>query len=517
MQPSPGNYFRKREIIPSLWANNVKLFLVILCLVSPLCAQSTVTLELQPSSVEVAPWYRQIELRVVLENTGTDTMLCPRLAAFTNDSLNPQIQATKTKRLGPHQSMSWVVRVTNLDAGRIPGTVVFDATYRLAGVTGRQHVYANLPIKMQAAGPDKPVEIALPGSFDSISEHRPGSGYLQITNNLDVPVRITSVSVVTPSIAGLQAAAPTAPFDIPPHSSTQQPVVLSVTGRLTPGKYAALLDVQTGWNQDGHAESRHFIVEKDVSAGVFFESDLLKVLGVPSFLLLPGCLVIFTLQLLTAFGWFGVNKDSRIPSLPITSPGFWIIAVSYSGIFAWLYSLFTHNDYLSRYGVTDLRNVWLWSIVIGGVGFCVFGKITQKQRSARFPDPLDTPLQILKKMQTNDIKILTGKVSFPMNGVNLSAFVIEKIEDDQARVWVSPGIEAHWEVAAANAHDHFTNLIQQRAPMTQIVEALEQGLNHNPRQVTLSWQTANSVPNPFHLKVDNITAWQDPDTLVTVT
>jgi hypothetical protein len=245
--------------------------------------------------------------------------------------------------------------------------------------------------------------------------------------------------------------------------------------------------------------------------------DLLKVLGVPSFLLLPGCLFIFAMQLLMAFGLYGVKKDSRIPNLPITSPGFWIIAVSYSGVFAWFYSLATKNDYLARYGVTDLRNVWLSSIVIGGAVFCLIGWKTREQRNLRVPDPDDPPLNILQKMRRNGLKILAPKVQFTMNGIALDGFLIEKLDDDQTKVWVAPEIEAHWgdTPEAVAAHTRFSQLIQDRASLEEIVSALELGLAS--QQVSLAWRTQNSMPSPYHLKVENITRWLGPDSVVTAT
>ena len=61
--------------------------------------------------------------------------------------------------------------------------------------------YASLPIQAQASMSEKPVEVSIEGSFDAISETRPGIGHLLVTNNLDVPVSVLSVRILWPDEA----------------------------------------------------------------------------------------------------------------------------------------------------------------------------------------------------------------------------------------------------------------------------------------------------------------------------
>jgi hypothetical protein len=100
---------------------------------------------------------------------------------------------------------------------------------------------------------------------------------------------------------------------------------------------------------------------------VFYESDLLKLLGVPSFLLLPGCLFLFSMQILLAIGILGLKNDSnsKLSQRAVNSPGFWIIAISFSAVFTWADSILMKDNNLLRHGAPDLRNVWPASIGVG--------------------------------------------------------------------------------------------------------------------------------------------------------
>ena len=98
----------------------------------------------------------------------------------------------------------------------------------------------------------------------------------------------------------------------------------------------------------------------------------------------------------------------RLPQLSVTSPGFWIIAVTFSGVFAYIYNMLIGTNYLVLYGPDDLRNVWLCSITIGGITYLVIGLITKKRRNDRVPTTQDEPITILRKMSKQRVRILVA-------------------------------------------------------------------------------------------------------------
>ena len=397
--------------------------------------QGNVTLEVQPSSVEVSQWYHEVQARVTFKNGGPDVLVQPKLDAFTNDSFQPKIDATGIKRVPSGTNFGLADYVKERRSRRIPGTVQFDATYLASGKRGLQHQYATLSVK-RAVQQENPLEISIQGLVDSIAENRPGSAYVIIKNNLEMPVKI-SVKMRPPQPYTVECKS-TAFLDVPPHSTESAEMVISAASQVTPGRYVIEFPVTAEWDEAGYHQMRVLTVDKEVSVGVFFESDLLKVLGVPSFLILPGALVLFTMQLLLSFGFLSLNRFSKVPDLPVTSPGFWILAITISGLFDATYNELTGTDFLVGYGPRDLRNVWLSSILLGLLVYVLLAGITYKRRRERVPDYSDDQIATLEKMGRRGLGILANRVAFQINNVQRTAYLIELIEDGQAMVWVAP-------------------------------------------------------------------------------
>jgi len=477
-------------------------------------AQMT-TLEAQPATIDVPPWKKEVEARLVLRTTATDALLEPKLVSFTNDGVAVTIEpSAAVARLEGPGALVWNVRIMGLDQARMPGTVQFEATFGTGGKPGAQRLYASVKLQT-AAEADKNIDIAIQGSFDAITENRPGVGYLVATNNLDVPIEIKSITVSQPPTGGreslVEASVTPNHFKVPERSSATAPIKLVAADRVTPGKQTLLFDVHATWTVGGHSYERHLIVPNQATVGVFFESEILKALGVPSFLLLPGCLFIFTMQLLLTLGLFGADRHSKPPELPVTSPGFWISAITYSGVSAMIYTSATGIDYLTQSGTRDLRNVWLWSIAIGFLVYSLIAFVTARKRRLRVPSSSDTQIDTLLKMGRRNFGIVANPVRFKIKEVDLTAFLIETIEDGQPKVWVAPSIRTIWSDAESQAA--FVKLLDARATATAIAQALAAAKTSNA--VTINWVTTASVPNPYHLDVQSISEYQAPDQMVT--
>ncbi len=475
----------------------------------------TATLDAQPGTIDVPPWEQRVQARIVLRNGGNDVLVSPTLTSLTNDSFQVTIDSSRVSRVDPLDSLVWTVRIDKLDRARIPGSVVFEASYRVEGKRGVQRLYTTLKLQPSASASDKPIEVTVDGRFDAITELRPGTGYLLVTNNLDVPVNIGPVTILQTHQKDF--AEPTVEpnrFTMKERSSSTAAITLPAAGQVTPGKRTVVFDIEANWEQGGHQHTRHLMVSKEVDVGIFFESEILKALGVPSFLVLPGCLFVFTMQLLLTLGLFGVNRYSKVPDVPVTSPGFWIIAIMYSGLFAWIYTAVTGTDYLVRYGGRDLRNVWLWSIFLGFVVYTIIAVVTFWRREQRVPKTSDDPVDTLLKMGRRGMGTLASPVTFTMNDTQLKAFLIERIEDGQSKVWIAPPIVAEWkdgkEALAEQAR--VEQLVNERRAAQEIGEALRDA---KARQyTTVRWATAGSVPNPYHLDVQNITQYAAPDQML---
>jgi hypothetical protein len=212
-------------------------------------------------------------------------------------------------------------------------------------------------------------------------------------------------------------------------------------------------------------------------------------------------------------GVLGVKNDSSVPQLTVTSPGFWILSVTFSAIFALVYRAITGTDYLSYYGVRDLTNVWLASIVLGCITYLLIAGIWAGRRKARTPTAQDEPITALRRMQQNGVPIVTAVVNYKLNGLDLQSFMIEQIHDGQTLVWVAPKIITEWS-GDRQMQNNFETAINERKSASQIADILTQARNKGA--VSVRWSGTGTVPNPYHLKVDAITGYQPPDVIVAV-
>jgi hypothetical protein len=471
----------------------------------PASAGLAQTLAVQPTSISVASADSVAEARVVFENSGAKSLRNISLTQLNSDGIVVELGSPGATVCASKCQIVWRAKMTMPANVHLPGTVVFDASYTTAKVL--HHVYVAFAVKSDA--PPKLVEVALDGTPDPVSEQRPSAVNLMVTNYLDVPV---TVSVPRPSLSAGLVIPDIKSFPVLAHSTAAQRVDLKTEGRVTPGVQPVAIDVDVTWTRDGQADERHFVLTKPVTVGIFFESDLLKVLSIPSFLVLPGCLVIFTMQLMLNLGIMGLKNQSNLPALSVTSPEFWIPSITLSWIFVWIYYEVTGVDCLLSYGADDMRNIWVSSILLGVLLFLGIGLVNREWRREFVPTSMDTPLETLSKMGRHGLKVERPTVMFKMDNVEVTAFAIENIREDQTIVWVAAHIAIDWQSSTEvqelkRQFDEIINGSRDAGALVKILCAAGD-------RVTLAFETNGSVPNPYHLKLDAIARYADNQLIV---
>lgn len=500
-----------RALRQSLW--------VCVWLAAPLAAADTASLEIQPSTIAVSPSYAEVQADAILKNSGTVALDRLQLSFLTNDGLTIQIGKPSSPNAQPNQTVVWRISIKAPSAARLPASALFESKYSLAGQGTCYRAFASLTVTSQQ---DSKVTASIDGSFDAISSQRPGVGSLTLTNDFDFPVHVAIQSLGNPAVMTIS---PIPPTDVPGRSTINLPIEVRPVSKITPGTYSIALEVTATWTWGGGREERRMVVSKPGTFGIFFESELLKALGIPSFLLLPGCLMIFTAQLLLAFNVWGVKNESSLPDLGITNPGFWVIAITLSGLFALIYIWRTGTNYLVRYGPQDLIAVWGWSVLTGAVLYLILGWWRWRFRRRRVPEENDQPLDILRKMARNGIGVNVPEVRFSMGNNQWRGFVIENLSESKTKLWVTPPMLMVWD-DQADAQTQLQvntdlNLAGQpnpaEAPAT-ILERIARQLGANAAQVKVRWDmrgAAPSIPYPYHVKADSITQYLNPGRILT--
>ncbi|MGH9606410.1 MAG: hypothetical protein ACRD3N_12020 [Terracidiphilus sp.] len=468
------------------------------------------SLQAHPNSIATESAGFDAHADVVLQNDTSQELSQVSLTAFSNDGIVAVINKISVLEAPPKGEVDWPIELKIPSSAHLPGSVVFRANFKANDVPGVLYT----TVDVGAAGSQKPVDVSLEGTPDPISQQRPARLNLIVTNNLDVPVTVSVQH--QPTLGGLIIRS-VSDFQVSPHSEFAQPIDLTASFRVTPGSQSAVIDVDVRWAREDQTNQSHFVLTKTVTVGVFFESEILKALSVPSFLALPGCLLLFTLQFLLSTGWMGVKNQSSLPSLSVSSPGFWVISLSLSALFVAAYYLVTGVNCLLTYGIGDIGIIWISSILIGLATFVIYALIRSEWIRDHIVTTSDTPRQVLEKIARNNLPLLRPGVRFKLNGVDLSGLTLETIADGQTLVWVTPHISVNWEAGktaeqatnSQNFQERFNDIINLTRDPGQLVKLI----NEADHFAVLEFDSTAVFPGPYHLKTDAI-AGPAPDQLI---
>jgi hypothetical protein len=257
-------------------------------------------------------------------------------------------------------------------------------------------------------GVDKLAAVSFETSEEKIDEAAPGVVFLTVRSTADVPLVVDDVVPVALAPVAKEPAQPTgggsqAPREpsveatsvevtpdrvkgtsVAPGGALTIPVRVTPPSRVRTGARLIVLRVDLKWTTaTGRPRSGSLTVSHKIDVGIPAVSDALQVLGVPSFLLLPGFLFLVSVQALRRRVWPRLTqKDGdKDTNLDAKSPEFWLYAITLS-ILAWLvYRGVTGVDYIRGYGLRDVGWLWFGSIVAGALLWVVWGTCTKLWRA----------------------------------------------------------------------------------------------------------------------------------------
>ncbi len=243
--------------------------------------------------------------------------------------------------------------------------------------------------------------------------------------------------------------------------------------------------------------------------------------------------MIFTMQLLLSFNVLGAKDESSLPDLGVTTPSFWILSITYSGLYAliciWLARFgVLKGDYLVHYGLEDILWVWVISIGIGAGLYLLLAWLSLEHRRKTVPSATDDPMVVLDKMANNHMGLMAPEVRFTVNNTPWRGFAIEPIEDGKTQLWVAPQILAEWaNVAEAlpEQTNHNTDLAtalnpNATTPKDQITRNVKDRIVRDRANhwVDTRWNPQGNiatVAGPTHIKMETITSVQPAVRIIT--
>jgi hypothetical protein len=380
-------------------------------------AQVSITASVTPGEVGLTPGGSAEG--VLLVSNGGNTPAEVRLLARPADS-SVTVEIPERALVGAKSSVPVAFTLTRPAEGSgQDATVVF--TVELApGQDPAQAAVATLKVK--AATSLMLVEAKIEANLENINENRPGTAALVITNPRETEVTVTRLAVSAPLAVDVTLTCPDAnvgrlatnagetsrftkcPVTIAPRSQELLPIELRAEDAVAPGPRSLLARV-TATSAGGDSQS--VVASTTFTVDVFAESDILKSIGVPIFLLVPGVIIVLIAWFLirTLPPWrkiaHGVNIGdvvSKATAAAILGLGVsLLVALVYPYLTDWIWPG-TERDYTRAYGFRDFYYVVGYSFLIAFLVWAVAALSFWGVRWLVLPWPGDDPKTLLRKI-----------------------------------------------------------------------------------------------------------------------
>jgi len=340
---------------------------------------------------------------------------------------------------------------------------------------------------------DKIATIEIKTALTELQEHQQGLLYVIIKNITDIPIRIVQVSGNKPDFIDLQVQPADSLVTLSAQQAYAYVVVLSLRDAFQQGKHLLLLNAKLAWERNGQVFRGNLMSSHQLETGVIGESEILKLIGVPSFLLLPGFLMVMVFMAI----W---NRFQQ-PQITLTAATakFWLIAITLSLLTAPLYPVITDivgspRNYLVGYGLFDVVLVWFGSIIAASyVCLLILGGITlykYYQKIRKIPTPYDSPLEILEKLIHLKQNYPLNEATYKKNDKTEKCFVLLEAGDD---VWLAPPIEIKFsEHATGDNRDRFNNEMPKIINWDELLNLLQQAQDEQTIEVA-GWKDLPSL------------------------
>ena len=414
-----------------------------------------VTIEVQPESVELGA-SEQARFDVIVRNNSERKLENLSIEPFSNESLALSIAKPGAKTVPSGSSAIWQLEVEQPDVGPANGKVIVTAAYVWASkespdVELNGAVVTEFDITVPAIVDVSDVaSVEVKSTMTGLIKQRDGIVYLVVSNKANVPVDITAVEPLSPDFVTLTISETVKlPTTIAPNTSIVVPVAVEAKKKVQPGKHLLLFTVETAWKQGERPQTGTLVASQEVDVGVFGESAILKLLGIPTLFLLPGFLLLVTFKIL--WTWSGRSESLKILEIKDKPAEFLVLSITLSLIAMLIYPWATlrisdeERSYLEIYGLEDILNLWFASILAGILLFAIVWSalelrtFIQKQRlKARTFVPGDEPIVVLKKLRKQGLSLNQDAAWVKLEEKEYRVYLLQPRDEAPVQFWIAP-------------------------------------------------------------------------------
>ncbi|MGD0007191.1 MAG: hypothetical protein ABSE93_01425 [Terriglobia bacterium] len=444
-------------------------------------AETQPEIQILPSSVELPSNPKQAtHLLVVLRNVTDAELREVRLSWLPEGGVKISPLTFSEQAVAAHAEVGWAFEFSQSRLDPVTGTVNLRVDYKLGSVP--KVLTQSLAVKShEAEAIDKFLDAKIETTLETLDTYHKGKIDLLLTNklgqdvNVDIKADAPDFICFDPAQNGCKSGmlgegaswlrsvaeklrklygsgqegggvrssseAIRSGVSLKGYQSTQVPFEVGAKERVEPGKYLVTFEITLKAN-DGQSADRSLVKTQVVEVGVLAESTILKLLGVPSFLLLPGCLLMLTVGLLGDYGpsWFRPREKANLPEP--NSTYFWLVSITVSGLMAAGFRAVFGWWYFVRYGLVDLVLVWLASVVLGAVLyaglFLVGQELPRWLVRKRTPTKDDDAATVLRRLWWQRVGLTLERYTIKGDKSGEPVFLIKR--EDEKSAWVSPAI-----------------------------------------------------------------------------
>lgn len=511
----PVAAFATRNLLPLL------LLAAIVAHRLPLLAQpAEVQLQITPDTIQLAAG-DTAKVVAVLRNNTDSALQQIQIQSLPEAGLSVRSQGP-IEQVKPKSAVTWPIEISQSAAGRSVGAIQFWASYTSAGKDG----VATATLQVQELPPmdiGKLVTVKLESAVDELDEYHSAKLYLVVTNAAAVPVTVTDIEPYGPKFVTLKLES-AKNIVLEPQTSRAFAVEATVNDQAAPGNYRVVFAIDLAWTDAGKPRTGAVTTAQTLPISILGQSELLKLMGVPSFLFLPGFLA------LAAFGflWLRIAPKPEHPQqFSVEEKA--LAAVTISILTAVVYPWLAHGrNYLNGYGLRDV--VWVW---FGSIGFAVAcwivsaGALALRARARRLkaerqaradaeaanrrmPTKNDSPAKMMDRMLANQVGLPPLQVMATLGSAHPArAFLVVPPGGPIMESWVVPPIMLTRKPAGADwTRDQVVQELAKDETMADPASLARFFAEAEKAGWTAQWDASDAVVGPTPVAADHT---QRPD------
>jgi len=499
-------------------------------------------IEVLPSEVELPPNREKVTVMLALHNTSSDTFSEIQPFFFKdNSAANVKVDSepisSEIQRLDPRADLAWKLQLYNDGQDPTSGTIYVEIKYKSQVQGGSQAVprvaFASFKVKSQDIA--ELAEVHVNTTLESLEHEHPGRVYIVVTNKSNQSIKVEDILPAGPDFIAFDSYFETRKnqqkdqkkeqeLTLSPRQTRAFQIDVKADKKVQSGNHLLVFTIQLEW---GDGQKRNLVATQNVKVGVLGESVLLQLLGVPSFLVLPGFLVLVMWGLLWTMGLRKSKFDTgQFPlqfSQQPANPQFWVVAITFSMLILAVYIWF-YPDFLRVYGLNDIVLIWLVSAIVLGVGgYLLIANLRIYYLRQQTPSETDEPIDILEKLDRQELGVFLDTVNVNVKPGDTtqtrSAFLLQESRDDRVTSWVGPGILVTFKPGTdQQVKDRIAEQIKHKRNARALAMLLKEGLKNKVLEV--AWKPLDGSPDaissPYEVKTADIQITK-PDYFVEVT